>query len=275
MEKIKKIICILSILFVLLIITLILKLNNIKHQNDFKGSNTAENTETETIQLISDEEQINIYFNEFINLVNNNDLYNKLNTSYLQAKFSNLSDYNSYFVKNKNIWKTAKLNTYEVFNGENYKDFICTDTNNNYYIFRQENENYTIILDIYSINLEWLENKYNNSDDVDKLKLILNKIENIIKCEDYEKLYSLLSNNFKNESFENFEDFKNYIMTKFPQDATYSFFNEIINDNTYSFILILNNDEDYYLSMPTIVKANDINNFIFAIKTNYKKSSLF
>ena len=202
-------------------------------------------------------------------MLNNNpeEVKSLVNEEYEEKRFVNEMEYNEYINKNIEYWKNAQIDYYEVFKTETYKDFICVDTTKNYYIFRENNntKDYSIILDIYTINLEWLENKFNNANDNEKLQILLQKIENIIKCKDYKFLYEKLSNNFRMQNFKTLEDLENYITEKIKQDAEYTIFNETQNGNTYMFQLFLEKDE-YYLELRTVIRANDINNFIIAFK---------
>ena len=217
---------------------------------------------------ISDDEQVNNYFNEFKYMINNNlnDFYNKIDKDYYNEKFSNKNEYDNFLKTYINNWKNSEINNYYVDKTTGFNDFICNDKNNNYIIFRQKDNSYSIICDTYTIDIPGIQDKFKKSDKIGKIDLLISKIDNIIRCNDYEYLYNKLSENFKMDSFKELEDFKDYIINIEKQNVTFTTFNEVEEKNTYMFQLILQNDEDYYLTLDVVIKSNNINNFIIAFE---------
>ncbi len=267
MKKLKILILIIILVIIILIVTsVILKNNYNNNTKKYENANTI--TEQNDTLEISDDEQVNNYFNEFKYMINNNlnDFYNKIDKDYYNEKFSNKNEYDNFLKTYINNWKNSEINNYYVDKTTGFNDFICNDKNNNYIIFRQKDNNYSIICDTYTIDIPGIQDKFKKSDKIGKIDLLISKIDNIIRCNDYEYLYNKLSENFKMDSFKELEDFKNYIINIEKQNVTFTTFNEVEEKNTYMFQLILQNDEDYYLTLDVVIKSDNINNFIIAFE---------
>ena len=286
MKKLK--IIILLILSAIIIIAIILySIFNIstKTNNNEINNTSYENVENETIyentyensqDNIGDEEQSKTYFEQFKILSSGDDLNaiaQKINKEYLQAKFQTSTQLSEYLKNNKETWANAELDTYETFKSSDYTDFICKDKKQNYYIFRKENssDNYTVILDIYTLDLKWLKNKINSSEDYNVNTVIVQKIINMINCRDYKTLYTKLSDNFKKSKFDSLEKFENFAKEHFKENTDFDIiYYETINDSEAIEIALLDttqeSSENMYQDIVIIIKAQNINNYIIAFE---------
>lgn len=80
--------------------------------------------------------------------------YDKLDQEYKEKKFDGEADYKKYITENKKRISTAVLNYYKVDEYEGYKQYLCVDKQGNYYIFKENaNMDYTVLLDIYTVDL--------------------------------------------------------------------------------------------------------------------------
>ena len=275
MKKLIPIIIILLITFLILLIAIY----NLDEKKEADNSNTSQ-VENSNNQVLSQVElskeyddtvrqNISTYFSEFKEYLNSNKLSQKIDSEYFKNKFKNENEFNQYVQENKEQWINAKISTYEIFYGSDYIDYICKDTNQNYYIFREKNNDYTIILDIYTMDLQWLADNYDKADDNDKVKFIVEKIVNMINCNDYEAIYEKLSENFKKSHFNTFLKFEEYAKNNFKKGSSFDIeYDELLSDNTNVFDLILSKNiqgESYiYTNFTTIIKVQNINNYIIA-----------
>lgn len=286
MKKLRNIIIFIFIICIILVIGIVILNNkketiymdnNIKDEN-LDGENTDENGEKETDEIEEDkgkveyssnsEEYVTNLINKFSELATNDIdvLYEKLNNEYKENKFSNKAEFYEYANKYLEQWKNIELMNCEKYNGNEYVDYICIDKNNNYYVFRREKDNndYSIMLDIYTLKLEWLENRYNLSTELrDKIDVFAKKIYNMIVCDDYNSLYSKLSENFRKEKFDSKEKLQEYLSTKIDKTADYEIFDEKEIDGKYVFDIAFKKEGEFF-TLQMVINAKDTGNYIFA-----------
>lgn len=80
-----------------------------------------------------------------------------------------------------------------------------------YYIFKQTGVmEFSLILDTYTIDLPEYIEKYNKSQDEQKVAFCIDKFMKNVNDENYTLAYSMLSNGFKNNYFKTQNEFENY-----------------------------------------------------------------
>lgn len=105
------------------------------------------NDETYVTDLITHYKQSLVYYKTGYS-------YNKLDKEYREKRFDGETDYEKYIAENKKRISNAVLAYYKVTEFEEYTQYLCVDTQGNYYIFRENaNMDYSLILDIYTIDL--------------------------------------------------------------------------------------------------------------------------
>ena len=165
----------------------------------------------------SDKEMANEYFNDYRELLQyyKDDAYSKLDVQYSKKRFGSKENFENYLEENRMTIALMSINKYKVESYQNYTDYICSDKYNNIYIFRQQNGimNYTVFLDDYTIMTEEELNYYNKLEEFDKVKYNLNKFIKMVNTKDYDSIYNVLDNTFKNNNFGNIENLKKYLKT--------------------------------------------------------------
>lgn len=171
------------------------------------------------IQIKTDNEMANNYFNSFKNRIEyDKDLaYTTLNNEYANKRFGNKTAFENYLNENKYLIATMKINTYIVKQYADYTDYVCTDQYENYYIFRQQGGimRYTVFLDTYTIPIEMFEKEYHTDNEQKKVNLNLNRFNQMINTKDYNAIYDKLNQAFKTNNFKTVNELKTYINNNF------------------------------------------------------------
>lgn len=151
-------------------------------------------------------------------------------------EFESMDEYMLYLIKNDNLEMKAYKKTIE----KNYTQYTCIDNLNNYYIFRETAPmEYTLILDIYTLDLPEFNEKYDLATTEEKVGYNIEKIVNALNMQDYNYIYSKLSNDFKTNYFKTYEDFEKYAKETFDigNEVTYNKYTESSNLSTYQITL--------------------------------------
>jgi len=144
-------------------------------------------------------------------------MYELLDEEYKNAKFGNIEVFKNYIEKNKEAIRLINLDKYEVVTTNNKVQYVCVDQNENYYIFKQNEtfQDYSIILDTYTIDLPEFVEKYNSVTDKVKVGMNIEKVISAINDGDYNYVYSKLDNTFKNNKFSTISNLQTYIENNF------------------------------------------------------------
>lgn len=194
----------------------ILIINNFENEiNDNTNEITVNNSNQYNSSNITNNQLVGIYFNEYINAINNNiqEAYNMMDVDYRNKKFSTIEKYKKYINNIKSIIYNLKLTSYSVDENDGYTEYICKDQYNNVYIFKETSVmQYKILLDEYTFGNGVITERYENLDkDRDKVILNIDKFFRMINLLDYESAYNLLNQNFKNKNFKTQSEFEKYI----------------------------------------------------------------
>ena len=172
--------------------------------------------------------------------------YNHLYAKYRENRFESLSEFETYIKTNMRDIVTISLNKYQKNVYDDYTEYICVDTKNNYYIFYEETiMNYGMIFDLYSIETPHFTNEYDVASEQKKVVLNISRLKEAINAKDYRYVYKHLNSTFSNNNFSNLNQFEQYLKERFYEsnDITYGKFEEISND-TYTYELIIKNTEN-------------------------------
>lgn len=176
---------------------------------------------------ITNNQLVTIYFNEYINEINNNiqEAYNMLDVEYRNKKFSTIEKYKKYINNINSIIYNLKLTSYSVDENDEYTEYICKDQYNNVYIFKETSVmQYKILLDEYTHGNEKITQKYANlNKDRDKVIINIDKFFRMINLLDYESAYNLLDKNFKNKNFKTQSEFEKYVNANLFANNTISY----------------------------------------------------
>lgn len=191
---------------------------------DFEDNITPNKDNKFTTQYISSEdipaEYINLY--KRLTLGAPEKMYEKLDTAYRNAKFGGVEEFKKYVNENRSKIELMRLERYQVTTYDDYVQYICMDQNDKYYIFKQKEvlQNYRVMLDTYTIDLQEFVEKYNNSQEKDKVALNIEKMQKSIQDGDYKYVYSKLDNTFKANKFGTLANFERYIKEKYNANYT-------------------------------------------------------
>lgn len=141
--------------------------------------------------------------------------YEHINDEYKNARYTSLDKFQEYVKNNKKEISNIELEKYLVSEEEGYNQYVCLDKNGYYYIIREtEIFKYTIILDVYSIDLPEFIEKYNNANTVEKVGYNIQKCIEAINNKDYEYVYNKLDFEFKAVNYPIIENFEKEIKAK-------------------------------------------------------------
>lgn len=178
---------------------------------------------------VNTEDLILIYFNKYKNNMANNiqEAYDSLDEEYRNKRFGNINEYRIYVNNNYSKLMSATLKNYQVdTTNSDYTRYICTDNSGNYYIFRETAiMQYKLILDTYTIDLPEFIQKYNSSNENQKVALNIEKFITAINSKDYKYAYNCLAGSFKNNYFKTEAEFENYARANFYENNTVTYNN--------------------------------------------------
>ena len=215
---------------------------------------------------IDDATIINDYIAKFRNSIINVDeeSYNLLDEEYKNSKFDNIEEYKKYI--NKNIRQLLSINIvkYKKEVKDNQTNYICLDSNGNYYILKETAVmKFTIILDTYSILLPEFTEKYDNANNNEKVAMNIDNIVQALNRKDSKYIYNKLDETFKKNNFPTLNDFENYINKNYAStyDFEYSTYSEEKGTYVQTIELKEKNNKD-----ATPIKIN----IIMQLKENYQ-----
>ncbi|MDO5556000.1 MAG: hypothetical protein Q4G09_05075 [Clostridia bacterium] len=188
--------------------------------------------------IVSEEEKIKYYIEEYNNNIKYNaeKAYNSLNKEYRDNRFGSIEkfeEYVSYIMKGINL---IVLDKYQTTTTDDYTQYVCIDTNENYYIFRETAPmQYTVILDTYTLDLPEFIEKYNSVNEQGKVALNIQKFTQAINSQDYKYAYNCLSNGFKTNYFNNQQSFETYIKQNLYSNNKIEFVNFSVNGGVYTY----------------------------------------
>ncbi len=186
--------------------------------------------------------------------------YNRLDEEYKANKFKEKSYYEEYTAENKKDITIATLKNYKVQKYENYKQYICVDQRENYYIFNETSiMNNSLILDTYTVDLPELTEKYTVAKTQAKVESNIEKFLAALNDMDYRYIYSKLDNTFKQNKFKTEKDFKAYIENnfletntieclKFSQEGDICIYKTKMNGKPFNIIMKLGEGTDFTMS---------------------------
>ena len=167
-----------------------------------------------TYYRVNEAALINKYLNTFVMYaLNKPDIaYEYLDEEYREKRFKSLENFNGYVIDNKEKIQSIKLDKYQKTKKDGYTQYVCIDTEGNYYIIKETaTMQFGLILDTYTLDLPEFTEKYENADDTTKVGMNIEKVKEALNSGDYEYVYNKFTDGFKNNYFKTVEDFKNYV----------------------------------------------------------------
>lgn len=166
--------------------------------------------------------------------------YNLLDEEYRSKKFENIDEFKQYVSENEGQLLTSAVSEFNISEKDGYTQYIISDTNNNYYIFKVYGiMDYKVLTDFYTVDIEEFSNSYDERNTQEEVAINIQKIVSALNNKDYKYVYSKLSDGFKQNYYPTLEDFINYIsQMSFRNRELY--FNDFYNEgdtNIYNITL--------------------------------------
>ena len=179
---------------------------------EYLDKNTFTYATTNDLKLV----ERNLEYYKTLALYSPNEAYNILDEEYEQQRFGSKEKYFEYINNNKNIIENISIIKYSVEREGNKNKYIAVDDYENYYIMQGETiYDFKIQLDNYTIEDAKYISKYNSLKNEDKAQLCATKVIKMINSKDYDNLYKLINETYKNTNFPTINDFKKYINEKY------------------------------------------------------------
>lgn len=198
--------------------------------------------------------------------------YNLLDTEYREKRFEDLESYKKYVSDNENQLLNFTINEYNISEKDEYTQYTIIDTFENYYIFKVNDiMDYTLILDIYTVDLEEIASKYDGFSVQEKVSINIQKIIAALNDKNYKYIYSKLDDNFKNNNYKTLQEFEDYMSGRFFGKLEVSFKDFVNEGETYIYNITLNGttaSNNNEINMQIIMQLKDNRDFVmsFSIK---------
>ena len=208
------------------------------------------------------------YARVYINLLKINlpKAYEMLDEEYKKLRFSNnYSNFVNYITQmNNNNKIDTEITEITKYNTNN--EYLIKTQNDNRYIIKAEIPmDFTVQLDEYTIITDSFKQTYESASDIKKVSTNVDKIMKMINNYDYENLYNLLDETYKQTNFNNKNNFINYIQQHF------------YNSNIYEIQEIITEDEKFTVEVKVYKESSidseyNFNNIIIILEkdTNFK-----
>lgn len=217
------------------------ELNNEKYE-------IVENSDNKfKIKTIDEEDIIKEYFDSYKKIILGKPelSYQYLDEEYRNKRFSNINKYKEFSDKNINTIKSANISKYAITKYDNFVEYACVDQYENYYIFKVKNVmDYTLKLDTYTILSDKFKSEYNSGNVQKRVQLNIDKFVKMINSKDYNNLYNLLDEEFRNNKFKSVDNFEKFIKNNFYEYNKVTF-NKFSNEGEiYIYEITLKNKLD-------------------------------
>lgn len=238
--------------------------------------NTISKVEDESnvyeVETLEDKQLINSIFLEYKKIAKYDSkyAYNFLDEEYSKNRFEDETEAEEYLRKNiDNVfgYKIDKMSSDE--SDPNFTRYVCQDNKGNYFVIKKDDQlmKYTIILDIYTISIPEIEQKYNNSNSARQAVINLEKFQQMINLNDYKSAYNILNKSFREKNFGSVEKFEKYVKQNWAEYIEISYKNYESENGEVGTLSTEISDRDSQDKEPKtvektfIVKLIDANNF--------------
>lgn len=141
-----------------------------------------------------------------------NKAYEMLDNEFKQKRFGNIQNYKIYIDNYSSHLFNMELSKYKINHYSDYTEYVCMNQYGNYLIFREKKlMDYTVFLDSYTIDSIEFTERYNKSDEQQKVAMNIEKVIFALNSKDYHYVYAKLEETFKKNNFDTVEKFETYI----------------------------------------------------------------
>lgn len=252
-----------------------------------------ENKDNNTFKYkyINDEAYTDYLFSNYIDrcLYNKELIYSYLDKEYNQKRFGSFQKFEDFIEKNRKNYMTygyiindegfddiddylsylrnsgnLEIESYKKTVEKDCVQYICMDNLQNYYIFRETAPmEYTLILDIHTIDLPEFTSKYEAATIEEKVGYNIEKIVDALNGADYNYVYEKLADEFKANYFKTYEEFEKYAKETFDigNKATYKKYTESQDLCTYQITL---QGKNKTITKTIVMKLEEGTNFVMS-----------
>lgn len=143
--------------------------------------------------------------------------YEMLDEEYKNKRFENLETFRSYIDKNREDIENYVAREYGVNKLTDGTEYICQDQYNHAYMFKETSVmEFSAKLDNYTIESEETKQKYQEAKEQKKVAMNIDKWITMLNSKDYKAAFEVLDETFRNQYFENVDDFEEYMKNTFP-----------------------------------------------------------
>lgn len=218
---------------------------------------------------IGEDEICQEYFYKYKNsmLYNPEYAYELIDKDYREKRFKSLDNYIKYINNNYEDIKKRNISKYDVYENNGNKRYVCTDGDENYYIFNEKTLfNYALYLDTYTIDTEEFLKKYNTASDTEKVGMNIERLIESINSKDYNYIYNHLHQSFKENYYNNQNELESYLKDKlflnnYIENIEFSNEGEIIIAKVTVFNKI---DKEQSIEMTINMKLNEGTDFVMS-----------
>ena len=226
--------------------------------NNYKYSNIPD--DREVIYLFRDYIDQTIYEVE--------EAYNCLEEEYKKTRFKDLNDFKEYIDLKKEQLKSASIYEYNMKEYDEYKQYVVKDQFDNYYIFKETAVlNYTVMLDMYTIDIPQYTEKYDSCNPQEKVVLSIEKIKQALNSGDYTYAYNKLAPSFKNNKYKTEQEFENYMKATLYNNIEIEYKNFRNEGETYIYDVAIKNminKSDQEIGMQIIMQLKEERDFVMS-----------
>lgn len=146
-----------------------------------------------------------------------NKAYNLLDEEYKAKKFGSMDNFKNYLSNNLEKIQNSSISKYSAKDMDDYIQYYYIDSNDNTFLIRKPKgkENYTILLDEYTVKEKEYINSYNKLSNVQKVYNNIFIFFRIINEKEYKSAYNLLDETFKQNNFPTVAKFEEYAKSHF------------------------------------------------------------
>lgn len=174
--------------------------------NEYNTYDTPDVSETRYVQEL---------FEDYRSYLSNipNKAFDMLDGEYRQKRFSsNIENFKNYISDNSSYILDRELSKYKINKYNDYTEYVCMDQMGKYVIFREKDiMDYSVLLDNYTVDVKEFIEKYNQSNEQEKVGMNIQKVILALNNKDYNYIYNQLDNEFKTNKFATFKEFEAYM----------------------------------------------------------------
>lgn len=219
---------------------------------------------------LSEEEIAKEKFNnlKLLLLRKSKELYKMFDKEYRNKKFGNYQGYVQYVEDNYERLSTMYMAKYRVKEYDDYKQYICLDKKDNYFIFNVFDSNNTkIMLDTYTVDLPEFVEKYNKANDSTKVGYNIERFISAVNDKDYKYAYNCLDEVYRKNNMPTLENFENYIKRNLYDKNKVEYESIEKQGNNYIYEITIkdqNNSKSEQKKMTVIMKLEKGTDFVMS-----------